>query len=133
MRSILLEFKAFVLRGNLIELAVAFVIGLAFAALITAFVADLITPIVAAIFGKPDFPSLDFTINGSRFAYGDFLNALITFISIAAAIFVFFVKPVEAMTARRGPVEASQRECPECLSEIPIGARRCVHCTSEVR
>ena len=132
MRSILEEFKAFIMRGNLIELAVAFVLGLAFAALVTAFVADLITPIIAAIFGKPDFSSLDFTINGSRFAYGDFLNALITFISIAAAIFFFVVKPMEAITARRGPVEASQRECPECLSEIPVAARRCAYCTAEV-
>ena len=133
MRSILEEFKAFLLRGNLIELAVAFVIGLAFAALVTAFVADLITPIVAAIFGKPDFSSLDFTINGSRFAYGDFLNALITFVSIAAAIFFFVVKPMDAIVARRAPAEATTRECPECLSEIPVGARRCAHCTSEVR
>ncbi len=133
MRSILQEFKTFLLRGNLIELAVAFVIGLAFAALVTAFVADLITPIVAAIFGKPDFSSLDFTINGSRFAYGDFLNALITFVSIAAAIFFFVVKPMDAIMARRAPAEATTRECPECLSEIPVGARRCAHCTSEVR
>jgi len=132
MRSILEEFKAFIMRGNLIELAVAFVLGLAFAALVTAFVADLITPIIAAIFGKPDFSDLDFTINGSRFAYGDFINALITFISIAAAIFFFVVKPMEAITARRKPVEASQRECPECLSEIPIAARRCAFCTAEV-
>ena len=132
MRSILEDFKAFLMRGNLIELAVAFVLGLAFAALVTAFVTDLITPIVAAIFGKPDFSSLDFTINGSRFAYGDFLNALITFISIAAAIFFFVVKPMEAITARRGPAEATQRECPECLSEIPISARRCAFCTTQV-
>ena len=132
MRSILQEFKAFIMRGNLIELAVAFVLGLAFAALVTAFVADLITPIIAAIFGEPDFSSLDFTINGSRFAYGDFLNALITFISIAAAIFFFVVKPIEAITARRGPAEATQRECPECLSEIPIDARRCAHCGQPV-
>jgi large conductance mechanosensitive channel len=132
MRSMLEEFKAFIMRGNLIELAVAFVLGLAFAALVTAFVADLITPIVAAIFGQPDFSNLDFTINGSRFAYGDFLNALITFISIAAAIFFFVVKPVEAVTARRAPKEATQRECPECLSEIPLAARRCAFCTTEV-
>ena len=132
MRSILGEFKAFIMRGNLIELAVAFVLGLAFAALVTAFVADLITPIVAAIFGKPDFSNLDFTINGSRFAYGDFLNALITFISIAAAIFFFVVKPMEAITARRAPAEATTRECPECLSEIPVAARRCAFCTAEV-
>ena len=100
MRSLLQDFKVFLLRGNLVELAVAFVLGLAFAALVTAFVADLITPIVAAIFGQPDFSSLDFTINGSRFAYGDFLNALITFVSIAAAIFFFVVKPMDAIMAR---------------------------------
>jgi large conductance mechanosensitive channel len=132
MRSMLDDFKAFLMRGNLIELAVAFVMGLAFAALVTAFVADLITPIIAAIFGQPDFSNLDFTINGSRFAYGDFLNALITFISISAAVFFFIVKPLEAITARRGPKEATQRECPECLSEIPVAARRCAFCTAEV-
>ena len=132
MRGILDEFKAFIFRGNLIELAVAFVLGLAFAALVTAFVADLITPIIAAIFGKPDFSSLDFTINGSRFAYGDFLNALISFLSIAAAIFFFVVKPAEMIMSRRAAEDPATRECPECLSLIPVGARRCANCTSEV-
>jgi large conductance mechanosensitive channel len=132
MRGILDEFKAFIFRGNLIELAVAFVLGLAFAALVTAFVADLITPIIAAIFGQPDFSSLDFTINGSRFAYGDFLNALISFVSIAAAIFFFVVKPAEMIMSRRAAADPVTRECPECLSLIPVGARRCANCTSEV-
>jgi large conductance mechanosensitive channel len=132
MRGILDEFKAFIFRGNLIELAVAFVLGLAFAALVTAFVADLITPIIAAIFGKPDFSSLDFTINGSRFAYGDFINALISFLAIAAAIFFFVVKPAEMIMSRRAAADPATRECPECLSLIPVGARRCASCTSEV-
>src|SRR3954469_21311586 len=131
MRSILEDFKAFIMRGNLIELAVAFVLGLAFAALITAFVADLITPIVAAIFGQPDFSSLDFTINGSRFRDGDFLNALITFVSVAAAVYFFVVVPVNALNSLRKR-DATVRPCPECLTEIPAKATRCRACTAEV-
>jgi large conductance mechanosensitive channel len=130
-RKILREFKDFLFRGNIVDLAVAFVIGVAFAAVVNAFVADLITPIVAAIFGKPDFGSLSFTINDSHFRYGDFINAVITFVSIAAAIFFFVVKPMQLVAARR-PTDAATRECPECLSTIPVGARRCAHCTSEV-
>ena len=129
------EFKQFIMRGNLVELAVAVVIGLAFAALVTAFVADLITPIIAAIIGKHDFSSLSFRINGSRFLYGDFLNALITFISTAAAVFFFVVKPFNAFVqrTRREPTpDPTTKKCPECLSEIPIDARRCAYCTSEV-
>jgi large conductance mechanosensitive channel len=132
--SLAKEFRAFVLRGNLVELAVAFVIGLAFGALVTAFVADLITPLIAAIFGKHDFSSLYFTINGSKFLYGDFINALITFVSIAAAIFFFVVRPYNHMMARRTtePADDTVRPCPECLSEIPKAARRCSFCTVEV-
>jgi large conductance mechanosensitive channel len=132
--SLAKEFRAFVLRGNLVELAVAFVIGLAFGALVTAFVADLITPLIAAIFGKHDFSSLYFTINGSKFLYGDFINALITFASIAAAIFFFVVRPYNHMMARRTtePADDTVRPCPECLSEIPKAARRCSFCTVEV-
>jgi|SRR5689334_17890431 large conductance mechanosensitive channel len=132
--SLAKEFRAFVLRGNLVELAVAFVIGLAFGALVTAFVADLITPLIAAIFGKHDFSSLYFTINGSKFLYGDFINALITFVSIAAAIFFFVVRPYNHMMARRTtePADETVRPCPECLSEIPKAARRCSFCTVEV-
>src|SRR3954447_19933523 len=120
MRGVLSEFKAFLMRGSLIELAVAFVIGAAFAALVTAFVTDLITPIVAAIFGSQDFSTLHFTINGRQFLYGDFLTALITFISIAAAIFFFVVRPVGAREARRKkapPADDPMRACPDCLSD----------------
>ena len=128
------EFRQFIFRGNLIDLAVAIVVGTAFGLLVTAFVADLITPIVAAIFGKPDFGALTFTINGSVFRYGDFLNALIAFLSVAAAIFFFVVKPMNAITARSAKPadEPAMRECPECLSPIPSAARRCSYCTSQV-
>ena len=133
MRAILVEFKAFLLRGNLIDMAVGIVIGLAFAALVTAFVADLVTPIIAAIFGSHDFSALSFTINGSHFLYGDFFNAVITFVSIAAAIFFFVVKPVNALTARRKTDPPPDvRACPECLSEIPKAATRCAFCTAVV-
>ena len=128
------EFKQFLFRGNIIDLAVAVVIGTAFVALVNAFVADILTPIIAAIGGNPDFSSLSFHINGSVFLYGSFLNALIAFLSIAAAVFFFVVKPVSAASARRAPADGGpvQRECPECLSLIPAAARRCSHCSSEV-
>jgi large conductance mechanosensitive channel len=129
------DFKAFLLRGNLVETAVGIVIGLAFAAVITAFVGDLITPLIAAIGGNPDFSALSFTINKSHFLYGAFINALITFVVIAAVIFFFVVKPVNALMARRKtepPVDEATRQCPECLSEIPIAARRCAFCTAVV-
>jgi large conductance mechanosensitive channel len=131
----LADFKQFLLRGNVVDLAVGVVIGVAFGAVVTALVADLITPIVAAIFGSHDFSGLTFTINGSRFLYGDFINALITFVSVAAAVFFFVVRPVNALMARRKTepdVESTTRECPECLSEIPHAARRCAFCTAEV-
>jgi large conductance mechanosensitive channel len=129
------EFRAFILRGNVVDLAVAFVLGAAFTAVVTALVRDLLTPVIAAIFGKPNFGSLSFTIHGSEFAYGDFLNALLTFVLIAAAVFFFVVKPVNYLMARlrTGPdVESPTRGCPECLSQIPIAASRCAFCTSEV-
>ena len=129
------DFKAFLLRGNLIDTAVGIVIGLAFAAVITAFVGDLITPLIAAVGGNADFSALTFTIHKSHFLYGAFLNALISFVVIAAVLFYFIVKPVNALMARRksGPQpEATTRPCPECLSEIPIAARRCAFCTAEV-
>jgi large conductance mechanosensitive channel len=125
-------FKDFLMRGNVVDLAVAVVIGAAFGALVTALVKDLITPIIAAIIGKPNFSSLDFTINGSKFLYGDFLNALIAFVSIAAAVYFFVVVPVNAITARRKG-EASERPCPECLTEIPVQAKRCPACTAQVQ
>jgi large conductance mechanosensitive channel len=129
------DFKAFLLRGNLVDTAVGIVIGLAFAAVITAFVGDLITPLIAAIGGNPDFSALSFRINKSHFLYGAFLNALITFVVIAAVIFFFVVKPVNALLARRKvepPVDETVRQCPECLSEIPVAARRCAFCTAVV-
>jgi large conductance mechanosensitive channel len=129
------DFKEFLLRGNLVDTAVGIVIGLAFAAVITALVADLITPLIAAIGGNPDFSALSFTINGSHFLYGDFINALITFVVIAAVIFFLVVKPVNALMDRRRtelPVEVPTRSCPECLSEIPEAAMRCAFCTAEV-
>jgi large conductance mechanosensitive channel len=129
------DFKAFLLRGNLVDTAVGIVIGLAFAAVIGSFVSDLITPLIAAIGGNPDFGGLIFTINKSQFHYGLFINALITFVVIAAVIFYFVVKPVNALMARRKtepPVDETTRQCPECLSDIPVAAKRCAFCTSEV-
>ncbi len=127
------DFKTFLLRGNVVDLAVGIVIGAAFGAVVKGLVTDLITPIIAAIVGKPDFSGLMFTINGSRFFYGDFLNALISFVSIAAAVFFFVVQPVNALMARRRTepdVESETAPCPECLSEIPRQARRCAFCGS---
>ena len=129
------DFKEFLLRGNLVDIAVGIVIGVAFAALVTAFVADLITPLLAAIGGKPDFANLSFTINGSHFLYGSFINALISFLIIAAVIFFLVVKPVNALMARRRtepPIDVPTRACPQCLSEIPEAARRCAFCTTEL-
>ena len=131
--SIIRDFKAFLLRGNVVDLAVAVVIGTAFAALVKALVDDLLTPIIALIFGKPTFESLTFSINGTTFLYGDFLNALITFLSIAAAVFFFVVTPVNALMRRtkaRPDPDAETRPCGECLSLIPVEARRCAFCTS---
>ena len=130
------DFKEFLLRGNLVELAVAVVIGIAFAALIDAFVQDLITPLIAAIGGQQDFSALTFTINDSVFRYGHFLNQLISFLIIAAVVYFLVVKPVNALMARRKteePVDETVRECPECLSSVPAAARRCAFCTSELR
>lgn len=128
------DFKAFLLRGNVVDLAVAVVIGAAFGVVVTSFVQDILTPILG-IPGKADFSALDFTINGSVFRYGRFLNAVISFVTIAGAVFVFVVKPVNALMARRKTepdVESTTRECPECLSSIPVGARRCAFCTAAV-
>ena len=128
------DFKEFLLRGNLVELAVAVVIGVAFTAIVTALVEDLITPLLAAIGGKQDFSALTFTINDSVFRYGDFINALLSFLMIAAVVYFLVVKPVNALMARRKtepPVDESVRECPECLSSIPSAARRCAFCTTE--
>jgi large conductance mechanosensitive channel len=128
------DFKAFLLRGNVVDLAVGIVIGAAFGAVVTAFVKDIITPILA-IPGKTNFGDLHFKIGGGVFLYGDFFNAIVTFIVIAAAVFFFVVKPVNALMARRktGPdSDTPTRECPECLSSIPEAATRCAFCTTEV-
>jgi large conductance mechanosensitive channel len=133
MKRVLAEFKEFISRGNLVDLAVAVVVGTAFTALVKSFVDNLVTPVIAAVFGQPDFSGLSFTVNGSHFLYGSFLNALITFLSVAAAIFFFVVKPMNVWTerARRGE-DPDVKECPECLSEIPFAASRCAHCTTRI-
>jgi large conductance mechanosensitive channel len=126
-------FKAFLLRGNVVDLAVGVVIGIAFGAVITAFVKDLVTPLVAALFGKPDFSSLSFTINNSKFLYGDFINAVLAFVIIGAVIYLFVVVPFTALVARshkEPPADPTTKKCPECLSEIPIDAHRCAFCSS---
>jgi large conductance mechanosensitive channel len=129
-------FKEFILRGNVVDLAVAVVIGGAFGAIVNALVKDLLTPLIAALVGKPDFSALTFTINNSKFLYGDFLNAVVSFVLIAAAIYFFIVVPVNAINARTrkpaAPAAPATKECPECLSVIPIAARRCAHCTSVI-
>jgi large conductance mechanosensitive channel len=129
------EFRDFVLRGNVVDLAIAVVIGAAFGAVVSALVASFITPLIAAIGGKPDFSALAFTINGSRFTYGLFLNALVSFLIIAAVVFFFVVRPLNALMDQRrteAPVAEVTRACPECLSQIPNQARRCAFCTAEV-
>ena len=131
--KVLVGFKEFIARGNVVELAVAVVIGAAFTALVTSMVADLLTPIIAAFIGKPDFSALSFTINNSEFTYGNFINALIAFLSVAVAVYFFVVAPMNAFKEHlKDEEEATHRDCPECLSEIPVEARRCAHCTSEV-
>ena len=124
-------FREFLFRGNVVDLAVAVVIGAAFGAVITALVKDLITPFIAAIVGQPDFSALTFTINNSKFLYGDFLNAVVSFVLIAAAIYFIIVVPMNTIQARfRKPAAApTTKECPECLSTIPLAAKRCAHCT----
>ena len=127
-------FRQFVLRGNVLDLAVAVVMGAAFAAVVTALVKDLITPLIAAVAGKPDFSALAVSVNGSKLMIGDFLNAVIAFAMMAVAVYFFIVLPVNALTARmnRGevPPDPTTRKCAECLSDVPIAARRCAFCTS---
>lgn len=130
--SLVADFKKFLMRGNLVELAVAFVMGVVFAALVKAFIADLITPIIALIFGNPNFEGLSFTLNSSHFLYGDFINALITFLTTAAAIFFFVVKPYNVFMERRAKSDPDTRECPECTTFIPIKATRCPQCTAQL-
>lgn len=126
------EFKQFLLRGNVVDLAVGVVIGAAFGSVVTALVTDLLTPLISAIAKVPDFGGLEFTINGSKFAYGHFLNTLISFLLVATAIFFFVVKPMNVLVSRshkEPPTDPTTKKCAECLSEIPIQAKRCAHCS----
>jgi large conductance mechanosensitive channel len=136
-RQMLSDFKKFVLRGSVVDLAVAIVVGTAFTAMVAAFVKDLITPLIAAIFGKIDFSTLHFTFNHSKFYYGAFVNTVISFLIIATVVFFAVVLPVNAFLRRLNMLpkeepEPETRECPECLSEIPLAAHKCAYCTSEV-
>ena len=129
-------FKEFILRGNVIDLAVGVVIGAAFNSVVQALVKDVLTPFIAAIVKQTDFSKLTFTINGSQFLYGDFLNALISFLIVAVAVYFFVVLPINALSSRiqKGPpAEATTKSCPECLSNIPIKAKRCAYCTAAIR
>lgn len=126
-------FKQFILRGNVVDLAVGVVIGAAFNTVIATLVKDLLTPFIAAIAKQPDFSSLTFTVNGSRFLYGDFLNALISFLIVAVAVYFFVVLPINTLRDKLHPgqpVEETTKVCPECLSNIPKNARRCAYCAS---
>lgn len=127
-------FRDFIMRGNVVDLAVAVVIGAAFGAVITSFVTDLLTPLIAAVFGQPDFSALTFTINNSEFLYGAFINALIAFLLIALAVYFVVVVPMNRLAERRARgeagAEATSKQCPECLSEIPRPARKCAFCAS---
>lgn len=127
-------FKQFLMRGNVVDLAVAVVMGGAFSAVVAALVRDLLTPLIAAVVGKPDFSAIAFTVNGSKFLIGDFVNALVAFVLVAAAIYFFVVVPMNSLMARmrRGevPPDPTTKKCPECLTEVPLAARRCAFCTS---
>lgn len=127
------EFRQFLLRGNVVDLAVAVVLGAAFGGLVKAMVEDLMTPLIAAAGGTPDFSRLKLPVNGSAILYGDFLNAVIAFVVIAAVVFFFIVKPMNLLIERtrsEPPTDPTTKRCPECLSEVPIAAKRCAFCTS---
>jgi large conductance mechanosensitive channel len=135
MRGWLNEFKAFILRGNVVDLAVAVVIGAAFGAVVASFVSDVIMPIIGALGGKPSFDQYYWVLNGSRILVGSFLTALVAFVILAAVVFFFVVKPVNWLMSRRKtelPTDPTTRDCPYCISSIPIQATRCPFCTSEV-
>ena len=132
MRALLADFKRFLAKGDLVTVAVGLVMALVFTALVKAFINDLITPIIATIFGKPTFEGLSFTINSSHFLYGDFLNAVITFVTTAVAVFLFVVEPYQAYMARRTKEDPTVKDCPECTTQIPAAARRCPQCTAQL-
>ena len=126
------DFKQFLLRGNVVDLAVGVVIGAAFGTVVSALVKDLLTPLISAIAKVPDFSGLAFTVHGSQFMYGDFINAIISFLLVAAAIFFFVVKPMNMLIERshkEPPADPTTKKCPECMGEVPIGAKRCMYCT----
>jgi large conductance mechanosensitive channel len=128
-------FKQFLLRGNVVDLAVGVVVGAAFGGVVTAFTKDLLTPLIAAVAGKPDFSALQLTVNGSKLLVGDFLNAIISFLIVAAAVYYFVVLPVNALVSRarkEPPADPTTKKCPECMSESAISAKRCAFCTSAV-
>jgi large conductance mechanosensitive channel len=129
-------FKQFILRGNVIDMAVGVVVGAAFATVVSAFTKDLLTPLIAALVGKPDFSAISFAINGSTFAVGDFINAAISFVLVAGAVYFFVVTPVNLLITKMrkapAPADPTTKKCPECLSEIPLDARRCAHCAQPV-
>ena len=129
------EFKQFLLRGNVVDLAVGVVVGAAFGTVVSALVADLLTPLIAAVAKVPDFSGLAFTINGSKFMVGHLVNAVMSFLLVASAVFFFVVKPMNLLIARskkEAPSDPTTKTCPECLSEIPLTAKRCAHCTQSV-
>jgi large conductance mechanosensitive channel len=132
MKDVLKGFKDFIVRGNVVDLAVGVMVGAAFNSVVSSLVKDLMTPLIAAIFKQPNFSTFSFTLRGSQFLYGDFINNLISFLITAATIYFFVVVPINKLTAiRKGPPpEATTKTCPECLSNIPIKAHRCAYCTS---
>lgn len=126
-------FRQFLLRGNVVDLAVGVVVGAAFGSVVTAFTKDLLTPLIAAVVAKPDFSAIQFTVNGSKFLLGEFVNAIVSFVIIAAAVYYMVVLPVNALVSRsrkEPPADPTTQKCPQCLSEIPIGAKKCAFCTS---
>jgi large conductance mechanosensitive channel len=129
-------FKQFILRGNVIDMAVGVVIGAAFGGVVTALTKDLLTPLIAALVGKPDFSSINFTVGSTVFPVGDFINTVVSFLLIAAAVYFFVVTPINALVSRMrkapAPADPTTKKCPECLSEIPIDAKRCAHCAQPV-
>jgi large conductance mechanosensitive channel len=126
-------FRQFILRGNVVDMAVGVVIGAAFGTVVTALTKDLLTPLIAAIVGKPDFSAISFKIGETVFPIGDFINASVSFLLVAAAVYFFVVTPVNALMARfKDPAAPTTKPCPQCLSEIPIAAKRCGHCTQPV-
>jgi large conductance mechanosensitive channel len=128
-------FKQFLLRGNVVDLAVGVVVGAAFGGVVTAFTKDLLTPLIAAVAAKPDFSTIQFTINNSKFLLGDFVNAIVSFLIVATAVYYLVVLPINALVSRarkEPPADPTTKKCPECLSEIAIGAKRCAFCTTQL-